>query len=91
MKNLIGGLLIVSAVTGFCSCADKIERYVDNPKTILEDPLTVNYQQDLEDLERKYLHKEISYGDYLEQKKRLDDTYSQKVQRRQQIIETGAP
>lgn len=69
------------------SCADKIEKYLDDPKTLLEDPVSVNHQQALDDLERSYLRKEMTYAEYLQQKKQIEDAYTLQVEKRQQIIE----
>jgi hypothetical protein len=89
MRNLIKGILCLTALFGLSSCAHNLEEYVDNPRTILEDPLSVDYQQNLDELERRYLRKEITYVEYIEQKKQIDDTYAQKAQRRQEILDTG--
>lgn len=70
-----------------CSCADKIQRYMDDPKTLLEDPVSVGHQKALDDLETRFLHKEITYAQYLEQKQTLEDDYTRKVEKRQNIIE----
>ena len=53
MKRILA-LYLVLLFWG-CSYAQK------DVKTLLEDPMTVNYQKNMDDLERSYLRKEISY------------------------------
>ena len=63
-----------------------LETYIDEPATILRDPHFTNYEQASEHLESQYLQKKISYAEYLEKKKELDDQYSKEVQKRDAII-----
>ena len=62
------------------------QTYIDEPETILQDPHYGSYQQQSDDLERQYLEKKITYADYLEQKKALDDQYSKDVKKRDMIL-----
>ena len=65
----------------------RISTYVNKPRTLLQDPLSVNHQQALDDLENSYLHKEITYAEYVKQKQQLEDDYQGKVQARTEIVE----
>lgn len=65
----------------------KISTYVDSPRTLLEDPLSVDHQQALDNLESDYLQKKITYAEYLKEKQQLEDDYTREVQSRRDIIE----
>jgi len=81
-------LIICCAV--FASCqygTDRLNTVMDDPIRILEDPLTVEHKQDMADLEKRYLNKEITYAEYLEQKQKLEDEYTKQVQKRENWIE----
>jgi hypothetical protein len=82
MKNLLMvGLLVV--VWG---CSYSAEKYIEDPKTILQDPFSVNHQQALDDLEKAYLKKDINYADYLDQKRQLEEDYQKELQHREKMI-----
>ena len=83
MKKMLT-LFLVMFVLG---CAQRLETYVDDPKTIFQDPLTVNHQDALDKLESRYLHKEVTYAEYLDRKKQMEEDYAGKVQMRKEIIE----
>ena len=78
------------ALVMFMGCTYKgqqdVETYLDEPATILRDPHFANYEQARDHLESEYLQKKISYADYLEKKKVLDDQYSKEVQTRDAIL-----
>ncbi len=57
--------------------------YLEDPATLLEDPLSVDHQQELDELERRYLHKEITYAEYVEQKQQLEDDFVRDVRKRE--------
>ncbi len=63
-----------------------LETYIDQPETILRDPHYASYQEQSDDLEKQYLDKKMTYADYLEKKKTLDDKYSKEVKQREEII-----
>lgn len=71
-----------------CGCSN-IESYVEDPSSMLRDPRFTQHEQQMHDLERAYLYKEIPYTEYLEKKKRLEDTYAREIQHRQDTIETN--
>ncbi|MCK5178434.1 MAG: hypothetical protein KAR32_02810 [Candidatus Omnitrophica bacterium] len=58
------------------------QNYLKNPETFIRDPHFSEYKERRDDLERQYLHKEITYAQYIEQKDRLDETYDREVQER---------
>jgi len=65
-----------------------VSEYFEDPTNILRDPHYTDYQKQKDDLERKYLYKEINYAEYIEQKQAVDDKYSGEVQSRRDIIES---
>ncbi len=83
MKKMLSFCLVFFLL----GCAHRLETYIDDPKTIFQDPLTVNHQDALDKLERQYLHKDITYAEYLERKKQMEEDYSEKVQVRKGKIE----
>jgi hypothetical protein len=74
------------ALIGCSTGQEKLEMYVDNPKYLIKDPEFESYKGQLDDLESKYLRKEITYVEYLEQKQQFDNTYDKGVQERNDII-----
>lgn len=56
--------------------------YLRNPTSFIRDPHFTEYKNNRDDLERTYLHKEITYAEYLEQKNKIDEQYSKEVQER---------
>ena len=79
-------ILLAVLALALVGCADKIEGYLENPQTIVQDPHFGEYQQKLDDLEKKYLSRKITYAEYLEQKKGIDKIYTKEVQHREDII-----
>ena len=61
--------------------------YLYDPKTILQDPHYAAYQEKLETLESAYLNNEMTYAEYLEKKKDIDDMYGKEVRDRAAAIE----
>ena len=86
MKNIVLFCLIFVLV-GCTYKGEKISTYVDDPKTIFQDPLSVKHQKALDELERKYLRKDITYAEYIESKKKMEEDYVKEVQAREAIIE----
>ena len=85
MKN--GVLILVCLAIAGCTYADdKIDGYLDDPKTLLEDPLTVDHERQLSELESRYLAQKITYAQYLEQKQQLQNGYIKDVRKREEIL-----
>jgi len=81
---LILSCLLVSA----CSYGEqRIQKVMDDPIELLKDPLTVEHKQAMTDLEQAYLNEDITYAEYLEQKKQLEEDYTRQVQKREAWIE----
>ena len=76
MKKAIGFFLIL-LMTG-CSSYE-VESFV-------KDPHYAQHQQALDDLEHQYLQKQITYTEYQEKKKELEDTYDKEVKMREEKI-----
>lgn len=78
MKNILVVLLVVF----FAGCAEtsqRIDSIVDDPGTIFQDPDFAAYEQELNALEKQYLQKEITYAQYLEGRKQLEENYEREV------------
>ena len=84
--NIMIVILSVFFLAGCTYMGQNPQNYIDDPATILQDPHYGSYQQQGDDLERQYLEKKITYADYVEQKKTLDDKYSKDVKMRDAII-----
>jgi len=76
-------MLLVVFCGVLVGCSYGMRDYIDNPSTLLRDPLTYAHRQELNELERAYLRKEMTYAEYLEQKKQLEEDYDRKVQNRE--------
>ena len=66
-----------------------LSEYIENPRTIIEDPHYAEHQEELDDLESQYLRKEISYAEYVEKRDDLESEYTGEVKSRTDIIEAG--
>lgn len=88
MRVVLTGVLAgVVFFTAFGCSGERILTIMDEPVKLFEDPLSVDYQNDLDTLERRYIRKEISYVDYLEKKRRIEDDYARQVQKRRDTVE----
>jgi len=79
-------LLIIALLVCAVGCnynGPGLKGYLDDPSTILEDPLSIDHQQQVDDLESRYLTKEITYAEYVEQKQRLEDDFVRDVHKRE--------
>jgi len=83
MKNYMVSIILL--IIGGCSY--DMQTYVDKPRTLLMDPLTVEHNKELDALEESYLKKEIGYDEYLQQKSILEEDYIRDVRRRERRIE----
>ena len=78
------GLLLVCVLVLFgCTYG---QDYLENPSSFIRDPHFTEYKNNRDDLERSYLHKEITYAEYIEQKDKIDEKYSKEVQERNSKI-----
>lgn len=83
-KLLLSFFLCIAA-----GCAYKgktIGEYLDDPKTLIQDPHYMSYREKRDQLEADYLNKKITYSDYLNAVKALDGNYSKEVYERNEII-----
>ena len=53
---------------------------------LVRDPHFTKYQENLGQLEHSYYQKELTYSQYLDKKKMLDDHYAKEVQAREETI-----
>jgi hypothetical protein len=86
LMKKIGIWFIMLSVLGCSQGGTSFQSMMDEPQTILKDPHYASYQQKLEALEHRYLQREITYAEYLEQKKEIDNIYDQEVKKREGII-----
>jgi hypothetical protein len=75
-------MLVVSAIFMMGCSAN----YLENPQYIVKDPHFEGYQTKKDAIETRYLDKEITYAQYLEDVKALDQEYSKEVQHREDAI-----
>ena len=78
MKRL-AGLILILFLTG-CTLG------VEDMGSLMKDPHYAQHQQALDDLEHAYLKKEISYTEYQQKKKELEDKYTAEVKIREEKI-----
>ena len=74
-------------LAGCASTTERIESMVDDPGTILQDPGFAGYQQKLDDLEKQYLEKKMTYAEYLEQKNKIEEDYAKDVKQQKNSLE----
>ncbi|MCR4337357.1 MAG: hypothetical protein NUV91_06080 [Candidatus Omnitrophica bacterium] len=82
MKNVFLFLLCGLAMV-FAGC----ETLLNEPGSLLTDPQFTEYDQKMKEAESSYLKKEITYAEYLEKKKELDQDYNEEANKRKQVIE----
>lgn len=87
MSKKIGLVILAAVVLAGCQAGqEKLRTYADDPGYLLRDPHFAEYEQRLQGVERRYLSKEITYAEYLEQKQELDAGYSGEVRKRETIF-----
>ena len=86
MKKVIVLLFVAVCLAGCTYEGSTLQTYVEDPTTLIQDPHFTRYQEKRDTLERAYLHKEITYADYLKKRDALDDQYAQEVQQRDHSI-----
>lgn len=82
-------LWVVGLVMLLAGCTyegKSLESYLEEPESIIKDPHYGEYQAKLDALESQYLHKEISYAEYVGKKKELEDIYTKEVRDRNDVI-----
>ena len=77
-------LVIICALMLFgCSYGNE---YLENPESFIRDPHFTEYKNNRDELESSYLRKEITYAEYIQQRDKLDDKYTEEVQKRNSVI-----
>ncbi len=79
MKKIIGFSLILFLAGCSSYEVEKVESFV-------KDPHYAQHQQALDEIEHQYLQKQISYIDYQEKKKELEENYDKEVKMREEKI-----
>ena len=74
-------ILLLACVLVLCGCTYG-QDYLEDPGSLIIDPHFEAYKNKRDDLELRYLHKEITYAEYIQQKSGLDERYEQEVQER---------
>ncbi len=83
------GIFLTLALVSVLGCASgeqRLEGYLQQPETFLKDPHFTSYKEKLDALESDFLKKKITYAEYLDKKKELDETYAKEVQERSEKI-----
>ena len=75
---------LVLLTAGCSNGAEHLKTLIQDP---LRDPHYAEYQQKTAELESIYLGKKITYAEYVEQKKGLDDQYEKEVKERNEKIQ----
>ena len=86
---MIKKLAIFSVMVFLIGCAyegQNLNTLFSDPKSWVQDPHFTDYKNKRDDIESQYLKKELTYAQYLENLKELEDTYSQEVQERNEKI-----
>ena len=78
MKRWVGVILVLF----LAGCTFGVE----DMGTLMKDPHYTQHQQALDDLEHAYLKKQISYSEYQQKKKELEDQYTAEVKIREEKI-----
>ena len=86
MNKMITSTFLVLVLAGCTYKGQDPNTYLDNPQTIIQDPHFTRYKEERDDLEHRYLQKAITFAEYTEKMKELDDKYSKEVQERDAII-----
>ena len=84
-------LVILPVLLMLISCTsneNRIEQIIDEPTSLWRDPHFAEHQEKLDNLESDYLAKEITYDEYLKEKKKLEDLYTKEVQHREAPFES---
>jgi hypothetical protein len=80
---------LLVCVIFLAGCAESLETYVNDPSEIIRDPHFKQYEQSLAALESDYLNKKITYAEYVEKKKEIDDQYTQEVEERNDVLNSS--
>ncbi len=88
MKRSLCLLVFFFFVVSGCTYeTNEFQAFIENSKTLLQDPHFARYKEKRADLERQYLQKRLTYADYIAQRDKLDLLYAKEVQERTKIIE----
>ncbi len=80
-------LVCVMLIGSGCSSGERpVQSFIENPPTVLKDTAFTQYQEELNDVESRYLAGEIDYAQYMAEKKEIEHEYDRKVQHRDSII-----
>ncbi len=83
MKKFLAGCFILAVFSGCSAGTERIKTFITDPPSLLQDPHYAQHQTAMNDLEKEYLHKQITYAEYLEKKKQLEEDYTREVQARE--------
>jgi Tfp pilus assembly protein PilP len=75
-------LLLTLVLVGCTYGTEKLQTYLDEPKYLIQDRHFDKYKTKRDALESEYLQKKITYAEYIERKKMLDENYAKEVQER---------
>ncbi len=75
-------VIMLVLIVALCGCSYGGDQF----KSLVADPHFAQYKEKLDDLEHNRLAGTISYSEYVEKKKELDDTYAKEVEERENVI-----
>jgi hypothetical protein len=84
-KTMTKKFFLFLTVLALCGCSYG-QDYLEDPGSLIRDPHFAAYQEKRDDLELRYLRKEITYAEYVEEKDALDQTYDKEIQERNEKI-----
>ena len=86
---MIKKLLLCVCVVSLVGCVyegRKLSDYIENPRSFIRDPHFADYKEKRDAVESQYLSKEITYAQYVEQMRVLDDQYTKEINERNEKL-----
>lgn len=77
-------LLLAAVCLSFTGCSGNLE-------TLVQDPAFRNYEKEMDAAEKAYLNKEISYAEYLERRREIEEEYARDVQPEREAVSASDP
>ena len=72
-----------------CTYEGNLDNFLEDPRSIIQDPHFTDYQEKRDQLESDYLNKKITYVEYVEGMDELDAIYTKEVKERESVIMDG--
>ena len=75
-------LLLITVLAGCAYKGKNLQQYLNEPQSLIRDPHFEGYKNSRDEVESLYLKKKITYAEYLEKVKQMDEVYAKEVQER---------